>query len=364
MENNVAGVSGQSSVSGSVLSLDLGGIPRYASISILYNGKSVGMEERLKSLNYTDNSSGTSDEIILTFERRDADWLRYQYSIDLGSDLDVTIWFHHWNKAGELQKYHCGNFTIDDITFSAVPRQCIVRGVSVPAADSFQGDPISKTWEQITLKQIAQEKMEKYGMSDLFYWGEEPVIETVEQSMQPDSTFLSDLCSKQGMFLKIYKKALVIFDKAVYEAWDVVARFTETDFENWDWNCTLSGTYTGATISYMGPKPEKRKKGQHRPVIDITVGQGPRLLHINEKADDEAEALRIAKAKVNAENEKAITLSFTAVANPNVVATSNIEVYGMGLCDGKYFVERVVHTVSGSGGSSMKVSAYRIFNRL
>ena len=114
----------------------------------------------------------------------------------------------------------------------------------------------------------------------------------------------------------------------------------------------------------MGPKPEKRKKGQHRPVIDITVGQGPRLLHINEKADDEAEALRIAKAKVNAENEKAITLSFTALTNPNVVATSNIEVYGMGLCDGKYFVERVTHTVSGSGGSSMKVSAYRIFNRL
>lgn len=359
-------ISGQGSVGGAVIStaMALGRVPRYASVSILYNGQDVGMAGRLKSLSYTDNSSGTSDEIILTFERRDADWLRHQYSIDLGSDLDVTIWFHHWNKSGELQKYHCGNFTLDDITFSAVPRQCIVRGVSVPAADAFQGDPISKTWEHVTLKQIAQEKMEKYGMSDLFYWGEEPVIETVEQSMQPDSTFLSSLCSKQGMFLKIYKKALVIFDKSVYESWDVTARFTESDFETWNWNCTLNGTYTGATISYTGPKPEKRKKGQKRPVIDITVGQGPRLLHINEKADDEAEALRIAKAKVNAENEKAVTISFSALSNPDVVATCNIEIYGMGICDGKYFVDKVMHTVSGSGGSSMKVSAYRIFNRL
>lgn len=103
-------------------------------------------------------------------------------------------------------------------------------------------------------------KMQKYGMNDLFYWGEEPVIETVEQSMQPDSTFLSELCTKQGMFLKIYKKALVIFDKSVCELRDVVARFTEIDFENWDWNGTLNGTYTGATISYIVRSRRREKR--------------------------------------------------------------------------------------------------------
>lgn len=154
MEDNLSGYG----IIGSI-----GNLPRYAKVTVLYNGQDVGMATRLKSLSYTDNSSGTSDEIILTFERRDADWIRNQISIDLGADLEITIWFYNWNKLGEVQKYPCGSFTIDDITFSAVPRQCIVRGVSIPAEESFHEDPISKTWEQITLKQIAQEKCKNMG---------------------------------------------------------------------------------------------------------------------------------------------------------------------------------------------------------
>ena len=187
----------------------------------------------------------------------------------------------------------------------------------------------------------------------------------MEQSEQTDSEFLYDICEKQGMFLKIYKKSLVIFDKAIYEPRGITAYFTEKDFEgNWEWNSTLNGTYTGATISYTGPKPKKRKKGVKQQVIQVTVGQGPRLLHINQKADNEGEALRIARAKINAENEKAVTVKFAAMGDPNVVATCNIEIYGMGRCDGKYFVDKVTHQVSGSSGYSMNVSGYRIFDRL
>ena len=51
----------QGGASGVVISsaVALGGIPRYASVSILYNGQNTGMANRLKSLSYTDNSSGT-----------------------------------------------------------------------------------------------------------------------------------------------------------------------------------------------------------------------------------------------------------------------------------------------------------------
>lgn len=339
---------------------------RYESCEVQYDGKEVGLSDKLESLSYTDNSSGVSDEIVLTFSGRDADWLRDDFYPEKEHDLDATIWLHNWKTNGDLLKYHCGNFTLDDLTYSGSPRQCVIRGVSVPAAQSFQVDPISKTWKKVTLKQIAQEMMAKYGMSDLYYWGPEPVIDSVEQDAQTDSAFLYDICEKQGMFLKIYKKALVIFDKALYEPRGITAYFTESDFDGkWEWNSTLHGTYTGATISYTIPRPKKGyKKGDKAQVIDITVGQGPRLLHINEKAENEGEALRIAKAKVNAENEKAVTISFTAMGDPNVVATCNIEIYGMGRCNGKYFVNKVSHQVSGANGYSMNVSAYRIFDRL
>lgn len=338
---------------------------RNVKCEVLYNGKEVGLSNKLESLSYTDNASGVSDEIVLTFSARDMDWLKNDFVPEKESDLDVSFYLYNWKKNGDVYKYHCGNFTIDDISYSGLPHQCVIKGVSIPAAESFQVDPISKTWKQVTLKQLAEEMKTKYGMSDLYYWGPSPVIETVEQSVQTDSAFLYDICEKQGMFLKIYKKALVIFDKPLYESRGITAYFMETDFDgNWEWNSTLHGTYTGATISYLGPKPAKRKKGVTRPVIEATVGTGPRLLHINEKADSEGEAQRIAKAKVNAENEKAVTLAFSAMGDPNVVATCNIEVQGMGRCNGKYFVNKVTHNISGSGGYMMGVSAYRIFDRL
>lgn len=339
---------------------------RHVECEVLYDGKEVGLSNRLKALNYTDNSSGVSDEIVLTFCDREADWLRNDFVPEKEHDLDVTLWLNNWKRDGDRLCYHCGNFTLDDITYSGSPRQCVIRGVSVPAAASFQVDPVSKTWKQVTLKQIAEEMKIKYGMTDLFYWGEEPVIDTVTQSTQTDSAFLYDICEKQGMFLKIYKKALVIFDKAVYEPRGITARFTENDFDdNWEWNSTLYETYTGATISYVIPRPKKGyKKGDKQQIIEVTVGEGPRLLHINEKTENEGEAQRIAKARINAENEKAVTISFSAMGDPDIVATCNIEIYGMGRCDGKYFVNKVTHKLSGSSGYSMTVSGYRIFNRL
>lgn len=339
---------------------------RYITCEVLYDGKKIGLSNRLMSLDYTDNSSGESDEIALTFSGKSMDWLRDDHVLEKGHDLDVTFWLHNWKNAGDCLKYHCGNFTLDDITYSGIPRQCIIRGVSIPADTSFQTDPVSKLWKQVTLRQIAEEKKEKYGMADLFYWGAEPVLETVEQSGQADSTFLYEACDKQGMFLKIYKKALVIFDKAVYESRGITAWFTENDFDgSWSWNSTLNGTYTGAAISYTMPRPKNGyKKGDKAQVIDIMVGEKTRILHINEKAESEGEALRIAKARVNAANEKAVTISFAAMGDPNVVATCNIEIYGMGRCNGKYFVNKVKHRVTGNGGYTMNVSGYRIFDRL
>lgn len=339
---------------------------RFVEYEVLYDGKEVGLSSRLVSLDYTDNSSGVSDEIVLTFAGDDIDWLLYDFTPEKEHDLDVTFWLYNWVIPGDRHRYHCGNFILDDITYSGSPRQCIIRGVSVPASSSFQVDPVSKTWKQVTLRQIAEEMKEKYEMTDLFYWGGEPVIETVEQSCQTDSEFLYDICEKQGMFLKIYKKALVIFDKAVYEPRGITASFTEGDFDgSWNWNSTLNGTYTGAAISYTIPRPKKGyKKGDKAQVIDIVVGEGPRMLHINEKAESEEEALRIAKSRINAENEKAVTISFNAMGDPNVVATCNIEIYGMGRCNGKYFVDKVRQHVTGNSGYTMSVSGYRIFDRM
>lgn len=331
---------------------------RSVSYKILYDGMEVGLSSKCESISYTDNSSGVSDEITLNLEDRETSWALNSFIPEKEHDLDVTLYFNDWNRDGETLAYHCGNFTLDDITYSggSSGHKCVIKGVSIPVSQSFQTCKASKLWKKVTVKQIAEEMMAKYGMADLYYWADEPVIETVEQDEQTDSEFLYDLCSSQGLFLKIYKKALVIFDKALYEGRGVTAKFKETDLEDWTWNSTLNGTYTGAKISYTHPKKKE--------TITVLVGQEPRILTINEKADNEAEALRTAAAKVNEENEKAVTFEFTAMGNPDIVATCNIEINDMGRISGKYFVDKVTHSLSGSSGHSMTVRGYRIFERL
>lgn len=338
---------------------------RKVTCKVLYDGAEVGLSARCESISYTDNDSGTADEINLSLMDRDMSWAMTGFIPEKEHDLDVTLYFENWSGSGKAE-YHCGNFTIDDITYSggSSGHKCTIKGISLPANQSFQTGKVSKTWEKVTVKQIAEEIKGKYGMTDLYFWAGEPIIEKVDQEEQSDSEFLTELCKNQGLCIKIYKKALVIFDKNVYEARGITATFTENDLEEWTWNSTLVGTYTGAKISYTHidkTVTDEKKKTQ---VISVMVGEEPRILVLNEKAENQEEAERIAKAKVNEENEKAVSLEFTALGNPNIVASCNIEIKDMGRIDGKYYVTKVSHDLSGSSGHKMSVSAYRIFPRL
>ena len=338
---------------------------RRVGCKILYDGAEVGLSGRCESISYIDNDSGVADEITLDLIDRNSDWAMGRGFVpEKEHDLDVTLYFH--NMKGSYQEYHCGNFTIDDISYSGGSggHKCSIKGISLPASQSFQTSKVSKMWEKVTVKQIAEEIKGKYGMSTLYFWAGEPVIDKVDQEEQTDSEFISNLCSDQGLCIKIYKKALVIFDKAGYEARGITATFSEADFEEWSWNSTLVGTYTGAKISYTQVDKNETDEKKKAKVISVTVGEEPRILVLNEKAESKEEAERIARAKVNAENEKAVSLEFTALGNANIVASCNIEVKGMGRINGKYYVTKVRHELSGSSGHKMSVSAYRIFPRL
>nr|DAX23672.1 MAG TPA: tail protein [Caudoviricetes sp.] len=338
---------------------------RRVGYKILYDGAEVGLSGKCESISYTDNDSGAADEITLNLIDRNSDWaIGKGFVPEKEHDLDVTMYFH--NMTGAYQEYHCGNFTIDDISYSGGSggHKCSIKGISLPASQSFQTSKVSKTWEKVTVKQIAEEIKGKYGMTDLYFWAGEPIIDKVDQEEQTDSEFISNLCNDQGLCIKIYKKALVIFDKAGYEARGITATFSESDFEEWSWNSTLVGTYTGAKISYTQVDKNETDEKKKTKVISVTVGEEPRMLVLNEKAESKEEAERIAKAKVNAENEKAVSLEFMALGNANIVASCNIEVKDMGRIDGKYYVTKVSHELSGSSGHKMSVSAYRIFPRL
>ena len=333
---------------------------RHANPKLLYDHEDTdNLYHNVQSLQYTDFAEGSSDDLTVSLTDSRKDWFGGWFP-ERGTDLDVYVDFYNWRREETLDIYHCGNFCIDDITLAGGPRSITIKATSQPAASAFMETPVSKTWKSITVKQIAMELMTKYGMSNLYFRGDETVIEEIEQSEQSDADFLSGICEKYGFALKIYKVGFVIYKKEIYESRGTVRDFDgETAWEpGWEWNTTTAGTYTGARISYTNPK-----KGSEEDDIEITVGTEERLLIINERADSAAEAESLAKNRVNKENEKAETLTFTTIFDPVLVASSNISVKNLPHVEGKYFVDKVIVKLGGDG-LKMTVSAYKIQKRL
>lgn len=342
--------------------------PRHANPIIKYDGKDrKELYTNIISMDYTDFAEGNSDEISISISDQKTDFLNGFFP-ETGKNLDVYIDYYHWFKPETKETYHCGNFTIDDITIKAGPRELTIKGVSQPANSEFKDTLRTKTWKESTLRTIAAEYMQTYNMTGtLYFHGEDPFIKEVNQEEESDLSFLSKICEKYGFCLKIYKLALVIFKKSVYEERPPVKTYKgDSEWEpGWTWNRTLSGTYTGAKISYTNPnKPKRRKKGEEPlPDMEVFVGTEGRVLYLNETVETEAEAIEIAKARVNQENEKIETLSFTSMFDPNLVASSNIEVVNLPHVEGRYFITQIQVSMSASG-LKMGVSAYKITQRL
>ena len=229
--------------------------------------------------------------------------------------------------------------------------------VSAPVDDAFSTEQRTFTWEQTTLKQIAQSIAERYGM-ELCFDCDDVSIAKKEQSKQTDSDFLNKLCEDYGLCLKIYAAKLVVFSRPAYKEKDPVATIAIEDiFTNWKFTSDLAGNYTGVKIDYTQTstietktkkgKPRKKKKKEK---LSYEYGTGPRWLKINEKIDSTADAERLAKGRLEKENHGKSKLTISTLGNPTLVASQCVTVAGLGpTVSGKYYIDSITHEVGGSG---------------
>nr|DAO71126.1 MAG TPA: tail protein [Caudoviricetes sp.] len=337
------------------------GRARRARVALLYDGQDTKLSEKVLSIAYTDNAEGRSDDVRITLEDRDLKWLEGKAALpEQGHEVDLTILLEHWESNSDMQSYHVGKFVIDDITINQDAACTVTIGaVSMPADEGFNSVPRSESWSNVTLKQLAQEIMARYGMEKLFWYGEETVLEAVEQENESDSAFLKRLCDKQGLCLKVYKTGLVIFSKKVYEGRGFKYLFTRFGIERFSYNKTLCGTYTGAELKYT----QSGGKDSEPKTISVKVGTEERMLKINQSVKDEEEARKLAIARVNEANEKAETINLTVFPQTILYASDNFLIDRVGVIDGKYFTQSVTHNISG-GRYSCNVTGYKVFNRL
>lgn len=321
---------------------------RKAVPSLSFNGQNVStkLADYLESVSCEDVASGSSDSIDITLHNIDMKWMNQWYPTK-GDRISGSITFQDWNKDGEHLKLDCGTFILDEVKFSGGPLKVSLGGVAIPANESFKVRERTKTWKNVTIKNIAKEIAKRYGLS-LSYSGPTITIASIEQSDKTDSAFLYDLCKKYGLSMKVFNNKIVVYDQTQQEKKAASATITRDSFidDEWEYTDSIEGTYTGARISY--------KSGEDNEEISVYLGlkaenaAGSRVLNITEVADDYDAAYYMAAAQVNQSNEQATTISGKIWPNPKICAGICVTISGMGKANGKYFVDKSTVEVSDS----------------
>lgn len=337
--------------------------PRKAIANLKFNGKNTKRKllEYLETITYTDVASGASDQLDLELENINMEWITKWYP-HKGDNVEGVITLKNWEKVGNDKTISCGSFTLDSIKFSGGPLKAQFGCVSAPAEKSFSTRERTKPWKDVSMHSVVREIAERYGLG-YYYHGPDLKIEYIEQSEKTDSAFLTEICEKYGLSLKIYRSKIVVYDQTEMESKEAVAVIEQKGFIDgkWDYNDELAGTYTGARISYKGEKDEKE--------ISVYLGLKPeneadgRILKINETADNIADAYYKAAAKVNTSNQEATTLSGDIWPNPKICAGATVKITGLGVIDGKYFVDKSTIKI-GDSGTKQSIDMHKCQNRL
>lgn len=336
---------------------------RKVTTTLKFNGDNVttSLADYLESVTYEDVASGSSDSLEITLQNIDEKWLNGWYPTK-GDTVSGKIKFADWDTAGTDLSLSCGTFTLDEIKFYGNSKKAVFSCLSSPAKENFKSRSRTKTWESITIKNIAKEIANRYSLS-LSYSGSTIKITEAEQN-EADSEFLYNLCEDYGLAMKVYKSKIVIYDQTTQEKTSSIATLKPASFVDNDWTLidSIYGTYTGARISYKSSTDDDE--------ISVYLGlkketaSGARVLRLTETASSASDAYYKAAAAVNLSNQEATTLTGSIWPNPKIVSGVCVKLSGFGELDGKYFVDKSTTEVGGSGGTKQKVELHKCQKRL
>jgi phage protein D len=314
--------------------------PRQTNVIVNYDSKNLDkkISAYLEKLDFTDVASGESDNINITVSNRNKKWFS-SWKPAKGDSLSAKIQQKYWqNFSGKKKSIttNCGKFILDDLSYNGRPLTCTMSAVSIPADDSFNTDEVTKTWENISIREIARIIAEEAEIN-LFYDANDITIKEIEQNGQTNCKFLYSVCNDYGLTMKVYSNKICIFDEEAYEAKDTVATINEKDMINWRYNTTIAGTYTGAKFSFTDPEDNNE--------YIVNIGAGNRIKNINVTASNLGEAEAKGIAILNNENKKATTMSITIPANPRIYSSTVVRIKGLSKLNGRYYVDKVKHNI-------------------
>ena len=304
----------------------------------------------LLSFTYNDNRSGEADSITVELEDRQGkfigDWFPKRNSV-----MTASIRVKDWRGAGDTQILKCGIFEIDEI--EASQGTLSIKGVSSPVTYAGRRESVTKTWEKMQLKSIAQDIAAKAGLTLNYTSAENPEFGRIDQTQESNLQFLTRLTHRSGLAIKIVDGKISIYNEVDAEKESASLTISRTDgsVRGWSFKTQSVNTYKSCEVSYFDPNSKSLIEADAAEPDDMPSGQ---VLKINTRVETQAEAEALAQSKLRDANKREVTGSLDLVGDVRLLDGIVIAVEGFGTFDGKYRIATSSHSVA-SGGYTTRV---------
>lgn len=318
--------------------------PKFA---VIYEQKDItnAITPYLLEITYTDYLSDQSDEITLTLEDVNGDWL-YDWYPDNGDGVELSL----ADNTGELVAL--GRFEISEIEYRYPPSVVVLKALSTgisKANRTIKAKPYTNT----TLAEIVRTVAKRLNLS---VTGQirDIKITNVTQYQERDVEFLTRLAKTYGHSFKIVDKTLVFYDNEKLGENEAVAVLDKTSVIDVRFRDVIKNTPNEVQVATYNtqkkqtitktakPKPKRPPKNGKAPTTDTLKITAP-----NNATDGEVQAMANAHAQNQADEQ--IAGEVELVGNAMLVAGQAIMVQDFGKFSGKYLVKQARHTLNSQG---------------
>lgn len=358
----------------------------------------------LISVDYTGNTHGEADEVIIEVDDTDLKWQNEWYP-DKNTTVELTIGY-------EGLTLNCGRFKIDQIELSGPADQVTIKGIAVPPDKSVRSKK-SYAHESKTLREIVNTVAQSLGftvngqIADIRF-------DRVTQNAETDISFLRRLADNFGYYFSVRDNEITFIPESEIDGKDPVFEIDRADCEGYSFTNKSAGTHSGAKVKHRNPNtgediegtadwssmvdeflppqlsgvtnflknnaqtavkgsparktaraaqaPEYRSKiiDTEPESAEVLKETGADELLLTMKAENKQQADALAKAALYKGNKASSEATITVPGNPLLVEGNTIMLSGFGKFSGKYIIDQSNHSKTRDAGYKCRLKIKRV----
>lgn len=381
--------------------------PRKTRLILTYNDRDItsDISNYIESFSFTERAkNGESDDLNITVENTTSIFSNAWFP-ERGATLTAQIITENWNKPNDYNMLDCGSFEIDDLTDSGPTSTFTIGALSVGITSSIRGESHSQAWENFKLSGLVDEFAKRHHFDVFFDSDYDPVIDRFDQKNESDLEFLLKIAEYIGVNIRLSHGKIIVYQERLYDAKEVSLTLSKNGdgFINHSFRASSSDIYSACQVQFLDSKsgklvtyqytpngrsgvigkndsksksksksgdggevkidpetrmvittPGNKSKSEKNEISEPKVGK---VLKINRRCSNLAEAENLAKSSLRGKNAREITGSLTYVGNLYLRAGLTIGISGFGRWDSSIWViEEVTHSWSVSSGLETSIT--------